>query len=92
MIKIGQSYFIKTVTNYFVGQATHIETAPDGAVRSVTLEPAAWVADTATRQSAFLAEGPSEQSEIERYPASVMIPWQCVTEVSPWSHPIPESR
>ena len=91
-MQIGQSYFIKTITNYFVGQVTHIETAPDGGVRSITLEPAAWVADTARRQSAFLAEGPTSQSEIERYPGSVLVPWHCVTEVSAWSHPIPESR
>jgi len=92
MIKIGSSVFVKTVTNYFVGTITEVDTAPDGAVRSITLEPACWVADTARRQSQFLTEGPSEQSEIERYPGAVMVPWHCVTEVSPWSHAIPESR
>ena len=92
MIKIGNSVFVKTVTNYFVGTVQAVETAPDGAVRSVTLEPCAWVADTARRQSQFLAEGPSEQSEIERYPSSVLVPFHCVTECSPWSHAIPESR
>ena len=91
-MQLGQSYFLKTVTNYFVGTVVQVDHAPDGSVRSVTLEPAAWVADTARRQSAFLAEGPSEQSEIERYPSSVLVPWHCVTECSPWAHAIPESR
>jgi hypothetical protein len=92
MIKIGSSVFVKTVTNYFVGTVVQVETAPDGSVRSLVLEPAAWVADTARRQSQFLAEGPSEQSEIERYPGAVLVPWHCVTECSSWAHAIPESR
>ena len=91
-MQLGQSYFLKSVNNYFVGTVVQVDTAPDGAVRSITMDPCAWVADTARRQSAFLAEGPSEQSEIERYPSSVLVPWHCVIEVSPWAHPIPKSR
>ena len=63
-IKLGETYFIRTITNYFTGKVASI-TEMD-----IVLENAAWIADTG-RFNAALKNG--EFDEVEPYPNPVIV-------------------
>lgn len=84
--------FVKTITNYFIGKVVSViynaEDEPDW----VCLFPAAWVADQGIRQSEFLANGVSSDTERERYETPVWFRWQISSEAVIWRHEVPESN
>ncbi len=74
----GQSYFVRTVTDYWVGELVSV----DGP-RELTLKGAAWVANTG-RLHEFVRDGRAEGMEIEPV-GTVMCSWLAVL---PWPHPL----
>ena len=74
---IGKNVVVRTVTMYHVGRLTKVE---DG---FLTLEEAAWVADTG-RWSEFLAKGTPEQ--VEPFPGTCYVSVGAVVDVCEWSH------
>jgi len=80
MLTAGSTVIVRTVTHYFTGRVVNIE---DG---FLTLEQAAWIADTG-RWSKALNTGTLE--EVEPYPAGVAIALTAIVDVSPWQHDLP---
>jgi hypothetical protein len=83
--KVGNKYFIRTVTNYYVGELAREEED------QVILKKAAWVADTG-RFADFLKTG--NANEVEPYPDNieVAVPKTGVIDASQWSHTLPMSQ
>lgn len=72
---IGQCYFVRTVTDYWVGRLAAI------GPHSLTLTDASWVAVTG-RLSAFMRDGKAQGMEIEPVGA-ICVQW---LTWSPWPH------
>lgn len=82
MLVIGQRYYIRTVTDHWIGTVI----ATEGPY-IVTLEDFAWVADSG-RFALFLRDGMSPQMEIELAPKgrTYTTQWIGYTE---WPFPVP---
>ena len=74
---IGQNVVIRTITMYHVGRLIGVA---DG---FLTLEEAAWVADTG-RWSEFLTKGKPEQ--VEPFPGTCYVSVGAIVDVCEWSH------
>ena len=81
-LKIGQRYFVRTVTHYYTGELTAVTDA------DIVLEHAAWIADTG-RFSAALETG--ELSEVEPFPNEVIVSRSAIVDVSEWNHDLPNT-
>jgi hypothetical protein len=77
---VGDAVFIRTVTYHYTGRIVAITPG------EIVLAEAAWIADSG-RFSVALATG--TLSEIEPYPAGVVISRGAIVDVSPWAHPLP---
>ena len=74
--EIGQNYFIRTVTHYFIGILLWVGD------KEILLENVSWIADTG-RFSNALKEG--KLNEIEPYPEGhVIIGRGAIIDASPW--------
>jgi len=78
----GNKYFIRTVTNFYVGELVREEED------LVILRKAAWIADTG-RFADFLKSG--NANEVEPYPdlIEVMIPKSGIIDSNQWQHTLP---
>lgn len=84
--------FVKSATNFFIGDIAAMELDQDGDMARLVLEPgSAWVADQGVRQSRFLSLGTARDTEIERYEDPVLINSHLLTEITPWPREIPET-
>jgi len=81
-MNIGDKVFIRTVTYHYTGR---VIAQDDG---FVTLEEAAWVADSG-RFAQALSDGTLE--EVEPYPDRVQVALSAIVDVSPWLHNLPRS-
>lgn len=81
--EIGKSYLIRTVTMHYTGRVVGVTDS------DVTLEDAAWIADTG-RFANSLADG--TLSEVEPYPGAVHICRGAIVDFSQWRHPLPRSQ
>jgi hypothetical protein len=79
---LGDSVFIRTVTYHYTGRISAIYPG------EIVLADAAWIADSG-RFHVALATG--ALSEVEPYPAGVVISRGAIVDVSPWAHPLPRS-
>ena len=79
---IGDAVFIRTVTYHYTGRISAIYPG------EIVLADAAWIADSG-RFHVALATG--TLSEVEPYPAGVVISRGAIVDVSPWAHPLPRS-
>jgi hypothetical protein len=79
---IGDAVFIRSVTYHYTGRISAIYPG------EIVLTDAAWIADSG-RFHAALATG--TVSEVEPYPAGVVISRGAIVDVSPWAHPLPRS-
>ena len=79
---VGDSVFIRTVTYHYTGKIAAITPG------EIVLADAAWIADSG-RFHVALATG--TLSEVEPYPAGVVISRGAIVDVSPWAHPLPRS-
>lgn len=77
---IGDAVFVRTVTYHYTGRIVAIYPG------EIVLADAAWIADSG-RWSVALATG--TLSEVEPYPAEVVISRGAVVDVSRWLHPLP---
>ena len=79
---VGDAVFVRTVTYHYTGRIAAIYPG------EISLAEAAWIADSG-RFSVALATG--TLSEVEPYPAGVVISRGAIVDVSPWAHPLPRS-
>ena len=77
---VGDNIFIRTVTYHYTGKIAAITPG------EIVLADAAWIADSGRFHTA-LATG--TLSEVEPYPAGVVISRGAIVDVSPWAHPLP---
>ena len=77
---LGESVFIRTVTYYYTGRVVNVTP------QVVTLEKAAWIADTG-RFSEAMESG--DLSEVEPYPGEVNIMIGSIVDYIKWPHPLP---
>ena len=80
IMDVGAAVFVRTVTHSYTGRVAAVK---DG---FLTLDDAAWVADSG-RWATALATG--SLSEVEPFPGSVMVSMGAVVDVSPWKHALP---
>ncbi len=91
----GSRVFVKTVTNFFVGDIADMDVNQRGSMSKIMLAPgSAWIADQGFRQSRFLRRGVklSDLTEVERYDRDVVLNAYMITEIVPWLHAIPETN
>ena len=80
-LQVGQAYFLRTVTNYYTGRVVAVTDC------EVTLEDAAWIADTG-RFGDFLTSG--NPIEVEPYPHGVTVCRGAIVDYCPWVHALPK--
>lgn len=78
--QVGAKLFIRTVTNYYVGQVCFVSDDEIGMVG------ASWVADTG-RFSEAMASG--TLSEVEMYKGRISVGRGAICDVSRWGHALP---
>jgi hypothetical protein len=81
--KIGEKYFIRTVTHYFTGRLIEIY------ARELVLEEAAWIADTG-RFSDALKSGIF--SEIEPIDNHLIVGRDAIIDCVRWDHELPRIK
>ena len=82
--KIGQNYFIRTVTHHFTGKLVQVTE------HELVLENAAWIADDG-RFADALAKG--SLNEIEPYPVrKVILGRGSLIDASIWKHALPREQ
>jgi hypothetical protein len=79
---VGDAVFIRTVTYHYTGKIVAITPG------EIVLAEAAWIADSG-RFHVALATG--TLSEVEPYPAGVVLSRGAIVDVSPWAHPLPRA-
>ena len=83
--KIGENYFIKTVTNFYTGKLTRVT------ARELVLKDAAWIADTGRFMNA-IKDG--TLNEVEPYPDNeeVVIGRGAIVDAVIWRHELPRTQ
>lgn len=81
--KIGQAYFIRTVTMYFTGRLIQITS------QELMLEEAAWIADTGRFADAMRS---GSFSEIEPFNGRVIIGRGSIVDAQEWSLVLPKEQ
>lgn len=81
--KIGQAYFIRTVTNYLTGRLVALTS------QELVLEEAAWIADTG-RFSNALKSG--QFSEIEPFNGTVIVGRGSIVDAQEWFLILPKEQ
>ncbi len=84
-LEVGKNYFVRTVTDYWVGTLAEI----DGPF-TVTLIDLAWVENTG-RLADFMRDGFAVGMEVEPYPDGVPQMTQYLA-ICPWIHPLLRSQ
>ena len=82
-LKIGECYFVQTVTAFFTGRLVNVT---DG---DLELSEAAWIASTG-RFADALKNGVFD--EVEPYPDTAIVSRDCVMCISPWPHKLPREQ
>jgi hypothetical protein len=84
-IKVGETYFIRTLTYHYFGRVKE-KTFTD-----LVLEDASWVA-VSDRLGDMLSKGQLNKNvaEIERYPDDVIVALDKITDATVWKHPLPD--
>ena len=80
-MEVGKNYFVRTVTDYWVGRLVSV----DGPY-TVTLTDFAWVCETG-RLSVFLDTGKAPGMEVEAAPGGMQIQCDRVA-ILDWPHPL----
>lgn len=81
--KVGQAYYIRTVTHHLVGRLEAVTP------QELVISGAAWVADSGRWHKA-LADG--ELSEVEPFPdGEVIVGRGGLIDAVPWNHPLQRS-
>lgn len=83
--KIGEKYFIRTVTQYLTGQVVAIHG------KFVEMSDAAWIAHTGEYSEA-LHEGAKVFRNIEPYPENVTFNSDAIIDFCRWTHKLPTEQ
>lgn len=78
--KIGESYFIRTVTMYVVGRLKSVNQ------NEILMEEASWVADTGRFNNALKT---GELSEVEPFVNDVIVNRTAIIDATVWTHKLP---
>lgn len=83
-LEVGNNVFVQTVTFAYLGKVKAVTK------EALILEEVSWVSDT-HRFSTFLAQGPQQESEIEKFPEGMDSRIERATIVNSvkWPHPLP---
>ena len=81
--KVGQAYFIRTVTMYFTGRL--IQITP----QELVLEEAAWIADTGRFSDAMKS---GSFSEVEPFSGKVIVGRGSIVDAQEWSLALPKEQ
>jgi len=83
--KIGQNYFIRTVTHYLTGQLLRVT------AKELVLKDTAWIADTGRFMEA-IRDG--KVSEVEPYPdgEEVIVGRGSIIDAVAWKHKLPREQ
>lgn len=81
--RVGEKYFIRTVTNYWTGRLVSV-----GPVELV-IEDAAWIADTGRFHD---SNAKGTLNEVEPVDGPVIIGRATVIDASVWKHALPRSQ
>lgn len=79
-LKVGEKYFVRSVTHYYTGKLLDVTDA------DIVLGDAAWIADTG-RFAEALKTG--KFNEVEPFPDQVVINRDGLIDISPWPHSLP---
>lgn len=82
-LKVGQNYFIRTVTYHSTGMLESI-TETD-----LVLRDAAWIADSGRFYDAMRT---GTLAEVEPLPDVLIISRGAIVDVIPWDHPLPREQ
>lgn len=77
---VGKSYLIRTVTNYWTGKLVRL------GPKELTLETAAWIADTGRFSQAL---GSGQFNEIEPVKGSAIVGRGSIVDAVEWPHVLP---
>ena len=79
--KVGEKYFIRTITNYFTGRIIRI------VGNTLILVDVAWIADTGDYSKSLVS---GNFSEVEPYPdGEVLIQIPAIVDAMVWPHTLP---
>jgi len=78
-VNVGENYFIRTVTHYYLGRVTRVTPY------EIVLSDAAWIGDTG-RFSDFLKNGRTDTMEVEPYLEPVAVSRAAVVDIARWTH------
>jgi len=81
--KVGASYFIRTVTNYYTGRLMRVTD------KELELEDAAWIADTGRFHDALKT---GELKEVEPFTLNVIVGRGAVVDAQEWQHDLPREQ
>jgi hypothetical protein len=83
--KVGQNYFIRTVTFYFTGELVSV------GEQELVLRNAAWIADTGRFMDAIKT---GTLNEVEPFPdgEEVIVGRAAIIDAVRWSHPLPRAQ
>lgn len=81
--KVGEKYFIRTVTHYYTGRLIAVTD------KELLLEDAAWIADT-KRFADSLTTG--EFNEVEPFNDNVIVGRGAVVDAVIWKHALPDKQ
>ena len=81
--RVGENYFIRTVTHHYTGKLVRITS------KELVLESAAWIADDGRFMNA-IKEG--DLNEIEPFLDEVIIGRGAVIDATPWRHALPRDQ
>jgi hypothetical protein len=82
MMGRGAVLFIRTVTYHYVGRILDMDES------FLLLECASWVASAEVRHGSLLANGLTQQTELE-YIGSLYLNRSAIVDMTPWRHPLP---
>ena len=79
-LKVGENYFIMTVTMYYCGRLIYADFA------EIVLEEASWIPEVGRQSDAFRT---GNFQEVEPFPDRITVSTGAVVAVIPWPHPLP---
>ena len=79
-LAVGETVFIRTFGYHYVGKITAL------AWNTITLQPAAWVADSGRWHEALTT---GRLLEVEPFPDKVLVNSGNIEDVTPWPWPVP---
>jgi hypothetical protein len=85
----GEKVFIRTVTNFLVGQVVGTQNVGDNTF--IVLGGASWIADT-RRFSDFLKDGITENVEVEPVTGICAVNVGSIVDVFEWNHELPTKQ